>query len=233
MAGRVTMYAWFLIHYTQVLLAINRFMAINCYMIYNKVFSSANTKKILAVLGIYLLWYFFVGFFDGCHFIFLSTTWQWAFEQTQCGLILFIYVDFYFTIGLLITSLAFDFCTAISIYRFVKSCMSNFIFIADLSLFLVGPTIYQALLGEAPDTFGIFLINTLSMEISHFLDGLIMVVFNRKTRAYIFNPRKLIKLRLEGSRVSSLARVSDYSHAKTENHDSKGVAPERSKDNTS
>ncbi|EYC42246.1 hypothetical protein Y032_0538g3138 [Ancylostoma ceylanicum] len=252
MAGRVTMYAWFLIHYTQVLLAINRFMAINCYMIYNKVFSSANTKKILAVLGIYLLWYFFVGFFDGCHFIFLSTTWQWAFEQTQCGLILFIYVDFYFTIGLLITSLAFDFCTAISIYRFVKitastdrhfghtdvmffiqSCMSNFIFIADLSLFLVGPTIYQALLGEAPDTFGIFLINTLSMEISHFLDGLIMVVFNRKTRAYIFNPRKLVKLRLEGSRVSSLARVSDYSHAKTENHDSKGVAPERSKDSTS
>ncbi|KIH68873.1 hypothetical protein ANCDUO_00793 [Ancylostoma duodenale] len=127
MAGRITMYAWFLIHYTQALLAISRFMAINFFMTYNKVFSSANTKKILAVLGIYLLWKNGVELCkdrDGCHFIFLSTTWQWAFEQTQCGMILFIYVDFYFTIALLIISTAFDFCTAISIYRFVKSTAS-------------------------------------------------------------------------------------------------------------
>ncbi|EYC42242.1 hypothetical protein Y032_0538g3137 [Ancylostoma ceylanicum] len=120
MAGRVIMYSWFLIHYTQVLLAINRFMAINCFMTYKKVFSYTNTMKILVVLSIYLLWYFFVGFFDGCHFIFLLTNWQWTFEQTQCGLILGIYLDFYFTIGLLIISTSFDLCTAVSIYRFLK-----------------------------------------------------------------------------------------------------------------
>ncbi|EPB68911.1 hypothetical protein ANCCEY_11992 [Ancylostoma ceylanicum] len=56
MAGRVIMYSWFLIHYTQVLLAINRFMAINCFMTYKKVFSYTNTMKILVVLSIYLLW---------------------------------------------------------------------------------------------------------------------------------------------------------------------------------
>ncbi|KAL6743046.1 hypothetical protein Aduo_016131 [Ancylostoma duodenale] len=251
MAGRIIMYAWFLIHYTQLVLAINRFMAINCFMAYQKVFSSANTKKILVVLGIYLLWYFFVGFFDGCHFMFLLSNWQWTFEQTQCGLVLGIYLDFYFTIGLLIINISIDLCTAISIYRFVKStrntdrhfghtdvmffvqsCMSNLVFIVDLSLFFVGPPIYQAVFGKAPDTFGTFLINTLTMEISHSMDGLIMAVFNRKTRAHIFYPRKLLQLRLEGSHISRLARISNISHAKIDDNDSKAEAPITSQNNS-
>ncbi|KAL6743045.1 hypothetical protein Aduo_016130 [Ancylostoma duodenale] len=187
--GRAIMYGWFLVHYTQVVLAINRYMAINCPVSYNIVFS-VNTKRILVLLAIYLLWYFFVGFLDGCHFIFLLAKWQWAFEQTQCGLILGLYLDFYFTIGLVVINTIIDLRTALSIYRFVKrtartdrhfahtdvlffiqSCMSNLVFIVDLSLFFVGSTIYQALLGETPDTFGTFLINTLTMEIRHSMDG--------------------------------------------------------------
>ncbi|EYC37118.1 hypothetical protein Y032_0824g2546 [Ancylostoma ceylanicum] len=167
MGGRIIMYGWFLVHYTQVVLAINRFMAINCPVQYNAFFSSTNTKRLLVVLGIYLLWYFLVGFIDGCHFIFLQTNWQWTFEQTQCGLILGLYLDFYFTIGLVLISTIIDLRTAISIYHFVKSCMSNVVFIVDLSLFFLGPTIYQGLLGKTPDTFGTFVINTLTMEAHH------------------------------------------------------------------
>ncbi|KAL6744381.1 hypothetical protein Aduo_017322 [Ancylostoma duodenale] len=231
MAGRITMYSWYLIHYTQVMLAINRFMAINCYISYQTVFSIKNTKRILVVLGIYLLWYFFIGFFEGCHFVFLLKSWQWSFESTQCGMILGIYLNFYFTVALLVCCTLFDVCTAISIYRhfmiirsgerpfsttdilfFIQSCLSNFVFIVDLALFFVGPRIYQAIKGELPDTFGGFLINTFTIQISHFLDGLIMAMFNRKTRAHIFNPRKLVHLRAKGSRV----RVSDVSQKRRE-----------------
>ncbi|RCN42502.1 hypothetical protein ANCCAN_11537 [Ancylostoma caninum] len=59
------------------------------------------------------------------------------------------------------------------------------------------------------------------MQISHSMDGLIMAVFNRRTRAHIFYPRKLLQLRLEGSHISSHARISNLSNAKSDNHDSK------------
>ncbi|EYB93313.1 hypothetical protein Y032_0183g911 [Ancylostoma ceylanicum] len=231
MAGRITMYSWFLIHYTQVILAINRFMAINCYISYKTVFSIRNTKRILMVLGVYLLWYFFVGFFDGCHFVFLLKSWQWSFEPTQCGMVLGIYLNFYFTVALLVCCTLFDVCTAMSIYRhlmitrsgerpfsttdilfFVQSCLSNFVFIVDLALFFVGPKIYQDMFNKLPDTFGGFLINTFTIQISHFLDGLIMVMFNRKTRAHIFSPRTLVHVRAKGSQ----GRVSDVSRTRRE-----------------
>ncbi|EPB71184.1 hypothetical protein ANCCEY_09713 [Ancylostoma ceylanicum] len=188
MAGRITMYSWFLIHYTQVIL-------------------------------------------DGCHFVFLLKSWQWSFEPTQCGMVLGIYLNFYFTVALLVCCTLFDVCTAMSIYRhlmitrsgerpfsttdilfFVQSCLSNFVFIVDLALFFVGPKIYQDMFNKLPDTFGGFLINTFTIQISHFLDGLIMVMFNRKTRAHIFSPRTLVHVRAKGSQ----GRVSDVSRTRRE-----------------
>ncbi|KAK6040954.1 hypothetical protein COOONC_21540 [Cooperia oncophora] len=150
---------------------------------------------------------------DGCRFIFHPTTWQWTFEMTRCGLILGVYLDFYFTIGLLLMCTAFDVCTAASLYLFLKSCVSNFVFIIDLACFFVGPIIYEKVFGSAPGTFGTFLINTFTMEISHSLDGLIMVLFNSNTRKYIFSPRHFIKNRLDTKNNDSRHRVSDIARA--------------------
>ncbi|WKY02697.1 hypothetical protein Q1695_016172 [Nippostrongylus brasiliensis] len=213
--GSIICYAWYLTHFTQFTQAINRFMAIHSYMYYKSVFSTYNTKRILLVLCTFLLVYFFVPYIDGCHFVFYLATWQWSFQPTQCGLIFGLYLDFYFTIALLLLISALDLCTAVGIYHhmknlrsnsrhfsrtellfFIQSCLSNFVFIVDLALFFVGPVIYKSMFGRAPDKFGSFMINTLFMQISHSLDGLIMALFNRRTRSRILSPRGVCKRRV-------------------------------------
>ncbi|KHJ94133.1 hypothetical protein OESDEN_05942, partial [Oesophagostomum dentatum] len=84
---------------------------------------------------------------------------------------------------------------------FVQSCLSNSVFIVDVIIFFAGPSAYQAITGALPDRFGGFLINTFTIQISHFLDGLIMALFNRKTRSIIFHPHKFVKVRIQSSRV--------------------------------
>ncbi|VDO18862.1 unnamed protein product [Heligmosomoides polygyrus] len=225
MLGRIVCYCWYLIHYTQLLLAINRFMAVNSFLHYKRVFSIRNTKIALIALCLYLSWYFVVPFFDGCQFAFNLSTWQWSFEFTTCGLVFGLYLDFYFTIVLLLAITTLDCFTAVGIYRhrmqsvnchfnrtdimfFVQSCTSNILFIIDLSLFFVGPLIYNRIFGKSADKFGSFLINTLFMEISHSLDGLLMVAFNRRALSRIFSPLRVL-LKHHG-RVSNEAHLRAY-----------------------
>ncbi|CAJ0604572.1 unnamed protein product [Cylicocyclus nassatus] len=122
------------------------------------------------------------------------------------------YVDFYVIVSFLIAGTALDLLTAIGIYHyfrensrvdrhfshtdvlfFIQSCTTNLLLIVCLLIVANLIPVYQAIFGERQEHFAKFVMTTLLMETSHALDGLIMVIFNPKTRAQLLRPQGIFK----------------------------------------
>ncbi|CAJ0603996.1 unnamed protein product [Cylicocyclus nassatus] len=149
--------------------------------------------------------FFFMGLFEECAFYFVLETLQFTFGMTQCGTLFVTHFDFYFTAAIFAASSSLDLLTALGIYRYSQDNVlsarqfsnSDVIFFlqccASNATLIVGFLLIYYLHAICHDRLGAFLTTTFIMQVTHFLDGMAVVLLNRNIRANIFTPHKLLQ----------------------------------------
>ncbi|EYC18880.1 hypothetical protein Y032_0026g1423 [Ancylostoma ceylanicum] len=204
--------------YTQLLIAINRLVAILAPMSYSTLFSPKRTVYILVGLWIFGLLRSVPHFIDGCEIVYKVNSFAWDVANTPCGRLSIFYLEYVMGTTVCGTVIVVNTVTFIMIYKHTKklSAMNEsfakkeaILHKNNLSYFLQSSTkatlfvlaliICYFISDFATTKWETFATTTLTLEIAHSVNGVIIFVFNDSLRCGLTSPalicwRERIKL---------------------------------------
>lgn len=123
--GHIAIVAQAASYHSMLLLALNRFMAVNCPFFYQGVFTLFRTMVYIVIISIWCFAYGFPYFFKDCSFFFDDTSLQWQFSDTTCSRLLSLYFDFYYSLGLFAIVCSSDLYTLFQLRAFLAASIQD------------------------------------------------------------------------------------------------------------
>ncbi|KAE9549907.1 hypothetical protein FO519_006872 [Halicephalobus sp. NKZ332] len=191
--GAFSYFCYFVTLYFLVIKSLNRFIAITSPIRYRRYFSDKNMKLIISFVYI-------AGFLHGipflipeCDYLFDARNYVWYFGETICAQNYSSYVDLIYGCCLLFLTIFMDACTFFYLHKnrknmsvttirdnkeirfFIQACLTSSLYGALIFCFHV-------LTNFATTKWEGFLASSLSWELTHTFNGLIIVLFNIRFR---------------------------------------------------
>ncbi|EYC18876.1 hypothetical protein Y032_0026g1421 [Ancylostoma ceylanicum] len=195
--------------YSQLQISINRLVAILAPLSYNSLFSPKRTIYSIVLVWLIGLLRCSVYFLDGCTLVFKTISFTWNQSNTPCGRLVAFYLEYVMGTTVCVIVIIVNTITFIMIYKHTKklSAMSgsleqveakmhknnlNFFLqsFTKAALFAVALIIYFFVSKLATTKWETFLTRTVTWEVAHCVNGLIIFIFNdsfRKAIRYSFS----------------------------------------------
>lgn len=197
-AGQITSCSYYAAVYTHLLEAINRFVAITYPLKYSSFFTIRRVLYIICSIWVFVFAITVPYYFYGCFYLFYVERYLWEFEVTPCGRFQLIYIDFAFCILSHVAMFGLDLTTAIKIRQMNKNKLRSGVVIGSMqkkrkqdiqffiqgcisaSVYVVCEISYTLVTAALSNKWAKFFFGMILWQTQHALDGVILVLFNRR-----------------------------------------------------